>query len=129
MLKKQQGLSLIQGLLYLFVAMFVFFTVFKVVPAYAHNYSVQAILDSLQNNRALQQELITGNPIDAITSVLMNQFDNNNIREIKEEQITVVAIAGGNRVTVDYDVKVPLFGNISLLIHFNDSADINLSNE
>lgn len=125
---KQKGFSLIQALVYLFFGISIFFMVFKVVPAYAENYSVQNILNSLGDNSALRQALPTSNPSDAITSTLITKLANNDIHDIKEDQISVVSISNGNRVTVDYDIKIPLFGNISLLIHFTDFADINLPN-
>ena len=96
---------------------------FKVAPAYIENYSIVDSLNTLQAKIDEKSSQTILQPI-VIRKALGRLFDVNSIRAIEVRDAEVRRHDQGYEVSVKYDVNVDLVGNISLLIHFNDSVVI-----
>ena len=115
---KQRGVSLggLVMVLILFMALAMF--AMKLIPAYMENGKIQKAFDAIVRDPAMQNATPAdikdayykrANVMDAVTRV--NQGD----IEINKED-------GRLQLSASYNTKIPLAGNVSLLIEFNPKA-------
>lgn len=115
--KKQQGISMLGGLILLAVIGFFLTAIFKVGPLYLDNSFVKAAVASLQN------EDVHGMTDRDIRRKLGSQFDMNNVREIDRKLIKVDRKKTHTVVTLDYEKRVNFMGNVDVVVMFNNSYD------
>ena len=117
-LKKQKGATLL-GML--FVGALIFFTaiiVMKIFPAYQEYFSVKTTI------RAMNKENLDGMSKKEIQDSFNKRADAGYITVIKGSDLIIDKNSSGeNKVSAQYQVTTPLFGNISALMDFNVSAD------
>lgn len=117
-LKKQAGATLI-GMLFIGGAvMFVALIVMKVFPAYQEYYSVKTIIKSMNN----------GSSASMTKKEIQESFDKRAntgyVTIINGHDLTINKNDGGETVvSVQYQVIKPIFGNVSILMDFDTSAD------
>ena len=115
---KQRGVSL--GGLVMVLILFMVLAMFamKLIPAYMENGKIQKAFDAIVRDPAMQNATAAdirnayykrANIMDAVTRV--NQGD----IEINKED-------GQLKLSASYNTKIPLAGNVSLLIEFNPKA-------
>ena len=117
MRKNQQGASYIGILLGIIAAAFLLKIIVAVWPLYWDDNAI---------NKQIA-ELIKNSPADttpAKFSAKMEQnFDMNNIRDIKFNDIATVSTQDGLQVTKKYEVRKPFMLNIDLVLTFEKSFD------
>lgn len=117
-IKKQSGMTLIGSLLVAAVLVLVAIIGIKIVPAYIEYFSVKTVFLSLAKD-----------PLSTMSKKeIMDSFD----KRTNTAYIDVVSAkdliidknsAGETVVSVDYQVRRPIMGNVSVLIDFNASTD------
>lgn len=90
----------------------------RLVPVYLEHFSVVSSLRSLANEET--QGLSAGE----IRSLLMKRLQINDIKHVDRRDIKVVREGGSRKVSVEYEVREPLTGNLSLLVSFSDSVTL-----
>lgn len=118
-LKKQQGMSLLSGLVLLAVVGFFLTAAFKIGPLYLDNSFVRAAVTSLQN------EDIHNMSNGDIRRKLTAQFDMNNVRDIDTTLIEVIREKTRTQVTLNYEKRVNFMGDVDVVVMFNNSYDSN----
>jgi hypothetical protein len=114
MTKSQKGFASL-GTMYLVLSIgFFVFLAFKVVPPYVDNMYIQEALKELAAEDT--KNMSTGD----IKERLKKFFKINNIRGDVTKAVKVKRAGGAIQVTIDYDKRVPMFGNIELLIPFTN---------
>ena len=90
----------------------------KLIPAYMENGKIQKAFDAITHDPAMQTATVAeirdsfykrANTMDNVTTVTSNDI------EINKE-------GGRLKLSASYSTKIPLAGNVSLLIEFNPSA-------
>jgi len=90
----------------------------KLIPAYMENGKIQHAFDAIVNDPAMQTATIRdikdafykrANVMDAVTTV-------------SQDDIVISKDNGTLTLSASYSKKIPLAGNVSLLIEFNPSA-------
>lgn len=117
---RQHGLSMIGFLFVAFVLIMVAMLGMKLVPAYIEFFSVKKILSTMgqgsdlkeQSNAEIRADFIKRAGVDYVTVV-------------KPEDLTIERLNGATVVSVDYEFRTPLFGNVSLIVDFSASSDPN----
>ncbi len=117
-LKNQRGVTgigwlIILGLIAFFVALGL-----KIYPIYWENYNIKYSLSSLEKTQGISRMSRT-----QIRNLLLRKLDINNIRNIKKRNIKVNKRNGAAIIRVDYTVKVPLVGPLSLLAEFHEKVE------
>lgn len=102
--RKQQGISMLGGLILLAVVGFFLTAIFKVGPVYLDNSFVKAAVSSLQN------EDVYGMTDKDIRRKLGAQFDMNNLRDIDRKLIKVTREKTRTVVTLDYEKNSKFYG-------------------
>ncbi len=112
---RQHGASMPMTLYFLATTGFVLLLAFKLVPLYLDNSFVAATVKSLEEVPHIAEK----SPSE-VKSLLMTRFQINNIRNLDGKAVKVEDADGFLRVTVDYDVTVPIVANIDALVHFKN---------
>jgi len=115
--KKQQGISMLGGLVLLAVIGFFLTAIFKVGPLYLDNSFVKAAVNSLQ------KEDVHGMTDREIRQKLGSQFDMNNVRDIDRKLIKVDRKKTHTVVTLDYEKRVNFMANVDVVVMFNNVYD------
>ena len=115
--KKQQGRSLLSGLVLLAVVGFFLTAAFKIGPLYLDNSFVSAAFATLE------EENIHKMSDRDIRRKLNAQFNINNVRDIDSKMINVARESTWTEVTLNYEKRVNFMGNIDIVVVFNNSYD------
>lgn len=117
MVRKQCGMTMLSWLIVLAVVVFFILVGIKMVPTYLENYSIKQVLENMQNDRKVR----TMSPAEMKKSFFKRlkinsvyEFDRNSIK-LKKEKF-------GTRFIVDYEIRKPVAGNVSILMVFSESA-------
>ena len=118
-LRKQQGLTFISWLVILVVAGFFVMVGIKITPVYLEHFAVRKSLESLRN-----EPLISRKPLTEIRKMLMRRLDMNNIRHLGKDQIQFTRSGGVTKITISYEERKPVVGNMALIMTFEDSIEL-----
>ncbi|MGE0371458.1 MAG: DUF4845 domain-containing protein [Gammaproteobacteria bacterium] len=119
--KQQEGMTFLSLLIVLAVVGFFAYIGIKLTPVYLQHFSVTSSLQSLA------EEESQGLAVGELRSRLLKRLEINSVTNVTEDDIKVRSEANSKTVTVQYEVQEPFYGNVSLLISFEDS--VTLSND
>lgn len=92
----------------------------KLYPAYYGDFAVKTSLENVTEDAAAKSM----SP-KAITSSLMRRLSINNIEGFKEDNVKVTKKDNGKiAITINYEVRTSLFGNLDAVSTFSHSAEI-----
>lgn len=120
----QRGLSSIAWLLIILVGGFFLTCAFKMVPAYADNIYIADGLKSLTEFESTDRGY-AGMSNSDIRSHLNGYFSINNVRSEAIKSIDIERRSDKILVNMNYDVRVPLFYNIDIVMSFKNHFDSN----
>jgi len=115
---KQKGMSTASLLIVLAVAGIGLMALFKIGPHYLDNYFVGGALDSLSKDPKWHEQ-----PNRSINSALQRQFTVNNIRDIKQEDISIVRGNGKVILTIAYERRGNFLGNLDYVVSFENTVE------
>ena len=118
-LHKQKGMTAIGWLLVLVIVLVVAIITIKLVPVYIDGFNVYSSLESLKNDPQAK-----GKPAFELRKLLMKRLDVNMVTDVTAQDISISRSRNGITVAIDYEAVRPMFGNLSVLIHFQKSVDI-----
>jgi len=117
-MRHQRGMTMWGMIFVLFILGFCLFITFKLFPVYMNDLKVANALKSvgseLKGGAPTRTEII----IALVKRMNIDDFTGVNF----DKDLTIQAKGTGREVAITYDVVVPLFGNISLLLDFRHSA-------
>ena len=91
----------------------------RMAPVYLENFSVGEVLDAVAQDPASRRmsprQLREG---------IMRRLGINGVYDFPSERIRFRQTRHGLHVSVDYEVRKPVVGNVSVVMSFSDSADI-----
>jgi hypothetical protein len=117
--KQQQGMSSFNLILVLAVAGFFLMCAFKLVPVYSENQYVVSAMKSLRDKDKPVAQMSPGE----IRKHIKNFYMINGVRSAGASNIEVERERNRNIITINYEVRVPLFYNISVVLDFNNYMD------
>lgn len=112
--RKQRGVGL--GGLFMIAVAIVFVAILgmKLVPAYIHSAQIAQIFKGIANDPSMQ-----GASIKEIQESYTKRANINYITDITAEDIDIIKGEGRLSLSTSYSVKIPLVGNVTLLLEFN----------
>lgn len=116
--KQEEGLTFISLLLVLAVIGFFAYIGIKLAPVYLENFSVKSSLKSLA------EEESQGLAVGELRSRLLKRLEINSVTHVSESDIQIRTEAGSRTVSVQYEVVQPFYGNVSILLSFDDSVTL-----
>ncbi|MCL7713237.1 DUF4845 domain-containing protein [Stenotrophomonas mori] len=117
MKRKQGGMTLTSFLGVLAVAGFALYIGMKLFPMYQEFYAVKTSM------KALAREPGNADPARAL-EMFYRRMDMNYSDSIKRDSIRFDRIDGGVRMSVNYEVRRPLVGNLDIVGRFENAQDL-----
>ena len=117
--KSQEGVSAITVMLLApLIGLFVL-VVIKLVPVYLEYQAVKSVLNGMTSDRAE-----TYNSPSQVRGTIMKRLDVNEVKNVTGENIEIERDGAVYTITIDYEVRVPLFYNIAVLVSFLDKGEV-----
>jgi hypothetical protein len=119
--RKQHGISMLGGLVIAIMAGVLIITALKLAPVYMEYYKIVDIVDQVKRDPSLK-----GVPKEKILIALSKRLSTNDVKSMKKDDYRVTKIQGRNAYTVEfyYEVRTPLFGNLSIVAEFERSEEV-----
>ncbi|MFA9438520.1 DUF4845 domain-containing protein [Uliginosibacterium sp. sgz301328] len=112
-MKRQKGLTLISTLIVGLVLLAALLLALKLVPVYNEFFSVKKAFNNVVRS------VDVSSPPSAFRSAFQRYQEVDDIESVDPETIVVTKENGKAYLSVDYQRKVKLFGNVSLLFDFS----------
>lgn len=118
--KSQAGLTAIGLILILIPVGLAVYIVLRVAPVYIEALSVGDVVNSLKKELDLKEK-----SREEISKLLQKRlYEINNVSSVARDDIKIQKTVNDVTVTIDYEARVPLFGNAALALAFHKSAVI-----
>ena len=118
--KKQAGLTAIGLILILIPVGLAVYIILRVAPAYIEALSVGDVVNSLKKELDLKEK-----SREEISKIIQKRlYEINNVSSVERDDIKIQKTVNDVTVTIDYEARVPLFGNAALALAFHKRAVI-----
>lgn len=118
--RRQRGLSMIGFLLVAALVVMAAMVAMKLVPAYIEFFSVKKILVTMS-----QEADFRGKSNADIRSAFSRKTSADYVSVVKADDLMIDRSSGTPVVSVDYEFRTKLIGNVSLVVDFSASSDPN----
>ncbi len=115
----QKGMTGLGWLTVIALVLFFALLIVKLVPTYIEHYSIRTILHSLN-----EDPLITQQSPAHIREILHHRLQINSVYDMKDSSIHIEKSSGVLRVEIAYEVRKPMFGNIDVVMSFDDKLEV-----
>ena len=110
---------MLSALVALSLGIFIVLIGIKMVPVYLENLSVSEVLEAVAQDtrsRSMSRAQIRDN--------IMRRLSINGVRDLPKEEIEFERSRQGLEVNIDYEVRKPIAGNVSVVMAFKESVVI-----
>lgn len=114
---KQRGIGTMGLVLVIAGALFAVILAMKLIPAYMHSAQIEHIFKAVVNDSEMQNATVKDVRASYAKRAMMDY-----ITDITAEDIEVSKEGGQLSLSASYVVKIPVAGNISLVLEFNPSS-------
>ncbi|HMC12896.1 MAG TPA: DUF4845 domain-containing protein [Gallionellaceae bacterium] len=114
---RQRGLTFANFLLTAILLVFLAIGGMKIIPAYVEDRTIHGILDTIAHDPEMQGATPADIHISFDKRAMMN-----NITVVNSNDIVIQKTPNGMVLSVNYNVKIGLVGNASLLLEFETSS-------
>ena len=114
---RQDGMTYIGMLIMLVVIAFFAIVLIKVLPLYLEHFKVDSSLESLGKESKDDPMALSSMEIE---KHLLNRLNINDVQHVTKDDIKITREGRKTVVTVDYEARVTLFGNLDLVARFPD---------
>jgi len=118
LLSAQRGMTLIGWLLTLVLIGYFVLLVLRLAPGYLEYLNVAKTLESLHSESTLAEMA----PAE-IRKIIGKRFDVNDVHSITPKDVKINKERGRMIIGVDYEVRAPMLGNVSLVTHFKKEIE------
>jgi hypothetical protein len=118
--KNQTGLTAIGLILTLIPVGLAVYIILRVAPVYIEALSVGDVVNSLKKELDLKEK-----SREEISKIIQKRlYEINNVSSVDRDDIKIQKTVNDVTVTIDYEARVPLFGNVALALDFHKRAVI-----
>ena len=114
---RQNGMTMLSWLVVLGILIFFILIGIKMVPTYLENYSIKQILTNMEDDRKVRS-MSAGE----MKKTFMKRLKINSVYEFDRDSIKIKKEKFGTRFSVDYEIRKPVAGNVSIVMVFSESA-------
>jgi hypothetical protein len=118
-LNKQRGMSMISWLIVIAFLLFQGIMAMRIIPVYINDASVSSVMKKLPGDSTLSNASVR-----VIRDTIEKRLKINNIYDIDRSDIVIKPARGGYDVTLDYESRGNLIGNMDYVISFKHEASI-----
>jgi hypothetical protein len=116
---KQRGLTLLSWIVVILFLLFQGVIAMNVVPVYMTDMSVKKIMEELPNDPIVRETASSD-----LRALVAKRLSINSVYSITPEQIKVRKGSGLNIVTIEYEPRGTLIGNLEYIVKFKHEARI-----
>ena len=116
--KQQRGISFGGFLITAFLLVIVGISMLRLIPPYIQNARINAVFSEIVRDPAMEK----ASPRE-IKDAFNRRATIDDITSIAAEDIEMASDGSRLVLSATYSVKVPLFGNVSVILDFNPSSD------
>jgi hypothetical protein len=117
--KNQQGYSLFSFVFIMTLLFIVISLTIKIAPVYLNHSKVVGMLEQLEQEAHVEKKTET-----EIKSSLSKRININNIDDVTQNDISLNRQGNAFKVLINYEVVRQIYGNVSVLIEFNDEIEV-----
>ena len=117
--KNQQGFSLFSFVFIITLLFIVISLTVKIAPVYLNHSKVVGMLEQLKQEAHVEKKTET-----EIKSSLSKRININNIDDVTQNDISLNRQGNAFKVLINYEVVRQVYGNLSVLIEFNDEIEV-----
>jgi predicted Kef-type K+ transport protein len=117
--QKQRGMTAIGWIIVLGLIAFFTLVTLRLVPLYLEYSKVASVLESLQNEPGITRQTKAD-----VQRLIGRRFDINDVRNLDPKIAEVESRSGRLTVTMDYERRTNMVGNIDLVVRFNKSVEV-----
>jgi hypothetical protein len=117
MRNKQIGAGLVGWLIVLSLIGLVALVTIRLAPVYMESFTVSSVLKGLAGDNSLK-----GTDRAQVLQALTKRLEVNNVGSIKRENVKLETVSGGLQVTVAYEKRFPILGNLDGIADFREQA-------
>jgi hypothetical protein len=118
-INNQKGLTMISWIVVLVFLLFQAVIAMNVIPVYISDSSVKKIMTELPHDVKA-----TGASAKGLKSLISQRLSMNNVYSVKPENIKVKKGHGENIVTLEYEPRGKLIGNLEFIVNFKHEAKV-----
>lgn len=115
----QRGITFIGFVLLMVFVGFFALLALKLIPVYLDHYKVVSVLKSLEHDKDLPSR-----GRDEILGTFEKRWDIDMIDSVTRDDVTITKDMHRIKIQIAYDVTKPIFGNVDVLVHFDDSIEV-----
>jgi len=116
-LARQRGLTLLSWMVVIAFLLFQGIIAMKIIPVYLSDSSISSMMNTLPSDSSLSDASSS-----KIRDVIMKRLKINNIYTLSRDDILIQRAKGGYLVTIEYEPRGKLFGNLDFIISFKHEA-------
>ena len=116
---RQKGMTMLSWLVVLGIVVFFMLIGIKMVPTYLENYSIKQVLANMENDR-----IVRTMSAGEMKKSFLKRLKINSVYEFDRNSITIKKEKFGTKFSVDYEIRKPVAGNVSIVMEFSESAMI-----
>jgi hypothetical protein len=117
LINHQRGMTMISWMLVIGIAVFFILIGIKMVPTYLENYSIKQVLANMEQDRTVRKMTPK-----QMKDSFYKRIKINGVYEFDRKWITIKKEKFGTRFAVDYEIRKPVAGNVSIVMVFSDSV-------
>ena len=117
MANRQNGMTMMSWLVVLAILVFFILIGIKMIPTYIENYGIKQVLLNMEDDRKAR----TMSP-NELKKAFMKRLKINSVYEFDRKAIKIKKEKFGTRFSVDYEIRKPVAGNVSIVMVFSESA-------
>ncbi|MFP4272757.1 MAG: DUF4845 domain-containing protein [Halothiobacillaceae bacterium] len=114
-LGQQRGMTIIGLLLAVIAVGFVALIIMKVVPMYLNDQKIDTVFQKLEETSGNER---------AIRSTISKSMDVNMVYHVKPDEFKMEKVGNGIRVTLDYEARANVFGNLYIVAEFKHQTNV-----
>lgn len=118
-MKKQKGLTMISWMVVIAIVVFNGVIGMNVIPVYINDHSVKSIMKNLEMDTAVR-----GKSPKQLKEIISKRLRINNVYSIEKENIVIKKIKNGHYITINYEPRGKLVGNLDYIVSFRHEARI-----
>lgn len=120
-MKRQQGLTAISWIVIIAFLGFQGVMALNVIPVYINDASVKSMLTSMETDPAVR-----GKDARKLGEIITKRLKINNIYSIKKENVTIKKLKNQYQISIVYEPRGTLVGNLDYIVTFSHEAAIPL---
>jgi len=118
-LKSQRGMTAIGWLVVLGLIGFFVLLALRMTPSYLESFTIYSAMESLQEEPGM-----ANNTPQDIRKMLGKRFDINDVKSITAKDVDVENLGNAFLVSVDYEVRMPVLGNVDVVMTFAKEVEV-----